>query len=504
MSLLIELARQGTIPWRLRADPTDPRPLLLLVGTALDHWSSRLVAELNAAPELSAALAELFSCILVDAAHESQLAAVAQHALRLTNGEAGVPVLAVCTPHGQPFGALPWRPIGDLATRLLAAAEAWHLQRADCLADAARISRAWEALRQPASGKPLLEAAEAAAIEIADPLEGGFGPPPRTVEPALWEFLIVRAARPDAPFALQAQLERSLTALVAGQLHDHIGGGFFAGCATADWQQPFCHKPLATQAQLALLLFAAGERLGKPLWHDVGLRTLDFVVSSLRLDHGAYAHGLHADSPAAPGRWEQGAVYQWTVEQAAAVVGAEGSTLLAERFALPGIPGLGAPLADARLPALVQRLAVARAERPQPRRDDAVIAAEQGLIACALARAGLFDFMPPLAGDDPWTGRALAAIWRHTGTPEPRALAIAAAETLDEDLDPAGGQSTAAVRTHLCLDLAEVTGDSAWRERAAARIVGARDRLRAAPLAAAGMLTCLERLEAGGLPRAAC
>ena len=234
MSLLIELAHQGTIPWRLRADPSDPRPQLLLVGTALDHWSSRLVAELNAAPELSGALAELFSCVVVDAALEPQLAALAQHALRLTNGEAGYPVLVVCTPHGQPFGALPWRPIGDLATRLLAAAEAWHLQRADCLADAARIARAWEALRQPPSGKPvqptlLLEAAEAAAIAAADPLEGGFGPPPRIVEPALWEFLIARAARPDAPFALQAQVERSLTALVAGQLHDHLGGGFFAG-----------------------------------------------------------------------------------------------------------------------------------------------------------------------------------------------------------------------------------------------------------------------------------
>jgi uncharacterized protein YyaL (SSP411 family) len=499
MSLLIELARQGTIPWRLHADPSDPRPQLLVVGTALDHWSSRLVAELNAAPELSGALAELFSCILVDAAQEPQLAALGQHALRLTNGEAGYPVLAVCTPHGQPFGALPWRPIGDLATRLLAAAEAWHLQRADCLADAARIARAWEALRQPASGKALqttlvVDAAEAAAIAAADPLEGGFGPPPRLVEPALWEFLIARAARPDAPFALQAQVERSLTALVAGQLHDHIGGGFFAGCATADWQQPFCHKPLATQAQLALLLLSAGERLGKPLWREIGLRTLDFAVSSLRLEDGSYAHGLHADSPTAPGRWEHGAVYRWTLEQAAAVVGAEGSTLLAERFALPGIPGLGAPLADHRLPALVQRLAVARSERPQPRRDDTVIAAEQGLIACALARAGLFDFMPPLVGDDPWTGRALTAIWRHTGAPDPRALAIAAADVMEEDLDPAGGLAPAAVRAQLCLDLAELTGDPNWRARAQALIDRSRDRIRAAPLAAAGLLTCSERL----------
>ena len=141
----------------------------------------------------------------------------------------------------------------------------------------------------------------------------------------------------------------------------------------------------------------------------------------------------------------------------------------------------------------MQRLAVARAERPQPRRDDTVIAAEQGLIACALARAELFDFLPPLTGDDPWTGRALAARWRHTGTPEPHALAIATAEVLDDDLDPAAGMAPAAVRAHLCLDLAELTDDPAWRARAQTIIARARDRIRAAPLAAAGLLTCIER-----------
>ena len=117
------------------------------------------------------------------------------------------------------------------------------------------------------------------------------------------------------------------------------------------------------------------------------------------------------------------------------------------------------------------------------------------MIALALERAGLIDALPPLNGDDPWTGRALAARWRRTGTVEPRALAIATADR-DDDLDPAGSLSAAAVLAHLRLDLAEMTGGSAWRDRVRAQIDRSRDRLRSAPLACAGMLGVVERISA--------
>lgn len=501
MSLLIDLLRQGTIPWIGWDDARrlqDERPRLVLTGSSLDHWSSRLAAELNADPEVSGALAELFVCVAVDAAAEPGPAALVQHALALTAESTGQPAIAVCTPERAPFGALPWRPLPDLAQRLLGAAEAWHLRREDCLADAASIERAWRALRAPATGRPLnpgllLDAAESAAMEVADSLAGGFGPAPRTAEPALWGFLVARAARSEAPLALAKQVERSLAALCAGASHDHVGGGFFRGTSDAGWREPLCEKRLADQAQLALLLLDAADGLGNPLWRDVAQRTLQFAIGALRRPDGAYAHGLHADSPAAPGRWEEGACYRWTVEEAEAVVGVDGAELVARRFGLPGIPGVGEPIVAPRLAELVHRLAVARAERPPPRRDGSVYAAEQGMIALALERAGLIDALPPLSGDDPWTGRALAARWRHTGTAEPRALEIAALDR-DEDLDPAGSVSAAAVLAHLRLDLVEITGDSAWRDCVRGQIDRSRDRLRSAPLACAGMMGVVERV----------
>jgi uncharacterized protein len=507
MDLLSELLTAGRIPWR-RWDEAratrDGRPWLVFAGTALDHWSSRLAAELNAGHEIAAALAEVFTCVVVEVASEPGPAARIQQALALTAAADGWPAVAVCTPDGQPFGALPWRPLPDLAQRLLAAAEAWLTNPGDCLADASRLTAAWAARRQPAQGRPvvpglILDAAEAAAMELADPLAGGFGPAPRTAEPALWGFLIARAARTEAPFALSQQLERSLAALVAGCVHDHFGGGFFRGCADPGWQQPFCEKSLAVQAHTAGLLLIAADRLGRAVWRDVALRALDFTVGSLRLADGSYAHGLHADSPAAPGRWEEGVCYRWTIDEVAAVVGEEGADLIHRRFGLPGIPGLGETLDQAgtrRLPELVQRLAVARSERAQPRRDATVLADEQGLIAWTLEQAGMIDVLPPLTGNDPWTGRALAARWRRTGIPEPRALAIGDTAWDEDSLDPPGGLAPVAVHAHLALDLADLTGDAAWRQRAAAAVANAGDRLRAAPLAGAGLLSVLDRLVA--------
>ena len=503
MSLLLELLAAGPIAWSSWSGrPAGAeRPLLVFAGTALDHWSSQLAAELNADREVAGAFSELFVCVAVDVAAEPELAARLQHALQLTAGSTGWPAVALCTPDGAPFGALPWRPLRDLAQRVLSAAETWHAAPADCLADAARLTAAWAAVHAPASGRPLnatllLDAVEAAAMEAADPLEGGFGPEPRTAEPGLWSFLIARAARPEAPFALVQQVERSLAALCAGAAHDQLGGGFFRGCSDAAWREPLCEKRLTDQAQIAVLLLTAAQRLDKPLWREVALRTLDFTVGTLRLADGTYAHGLHADSATAPGRWEDGACYRWSEEQAAEILGAAGAALIAKRFGLPGVPGVGEPLSaaeSAQLPDLVLRLAVARSERPQPRRDGSVYAAEQGQIAYALELAGLHEHLPPLSGSDPWTGCALAARWRRTGVRDEAALTIAATDPTG-DIDQPGQLASTAVLAHLRLDLADLTGDTAWRAAATTLIDRARDRLRTAPLACAGLLSVVDRL----------
>ncbi len=531
MSLLIELLREGPLAWSTSAaleQAQCDRPRLVFAGSALDHWSSAWAAALNADHVLAAALGEIFSCVAIDVAAEPKLAARIQHALQLTTGASGWPVMAVCTPTGEVFGALSWRPLHEVTRILLEAAEAWHRRPDDCAADAARIAAAWHAVHQPSSGRPLhvthaellLDAAEAAAMAIADPLAGGFGPAPRTAEPALWGFLVQRAGRDQAPLALVQQVERSLAALCAGAAHDHVAGGFFAGCSDAAWSAPQCAKGLADQALIADLLLTASDRLGNPLWRTVALRAMQFTCNALRGDDGQFAHGLHADSPAAPGRWEEGACYRWTIRDVAEVIGESGAALIGRRFALPaeedaaGFLAVGEALTAAeqrRLPELVNRLAMARAERPQPRRDEVRYPVEQAQLAVVIERVAVSDpsfvdiadgLLPALmAHPSAWAGRALVARWRRTGQPQPWALTCAEAgagsgahaEERTDDFDPRGGLSTSAVLAQLYCDLADMTGDQQWLTRADQLVSVARDRLRSAPLACAGLLSVLDR-----------
>ncbi len=182
--------------------------------------------------------------------------------------------------------------------------------------------------------------------------------------------------------------------------------------------------------------------------------------------------------------------------------------MISRRFALPAAGvgflavGEALPLADQRrLPELVNRLAVARAERPPPRRDDSVYAVEQAQIAYAVERAALIEpefvavadaLAPHLTAVGPWTGRALAARWRRTSVVQPFAV-ICGESTSDGDLDPRGGFAPTAVLAQLQLDLAELTGEIQWIGRAEQLLANARDRLRAAPLACAGLLGALDR-----------
>ena len=410
--LLAAILASGSLGWRrwgtAALDEARARglPVLVFCGDALDHWSAAMAAELAGDGEAATLIDELFVPVAAEVAGDPALAARIQQALALTADAAGWPACAFLTPAGVPFGACPFRPLRDrerqvgLVRILLDIASAWRDRRADVEADAARVAATCRDLGaglggdRPAAPALVLGNAEAQAMAVADTLDGGFGPPPRHPAPTLLRFLLARCRRPDAPLALTRQVERTLAALIAGAGHDQLGGGFHRACADAASREPFFEKRLADQAQLALALFDAAEVLGRPLYRDVAERTLHWCIAVLRRADGSYARGVHADSRDAQGGMAPGAAVTWTMTELVAVLGSEGAALVARRFGV-GERGRWAlavrePLAErelARLPALLRRLAVARAEREPPPRDERLDVGAHGALLAALARA---------------------------------------------------------------------------------------------------------------------
>ncbi len=414
MGILPSLLARTGIRWRtwsmaaLMEARDLGRPVLVFAYEPTDHWAARWIRDLAADPELPQAINELFLPVAANVPEHPALAGRLQQTAALTADASGWPMMAVLTDGGKPFGATSWRPIRDrgpdqgLARQLIEVAEAWYQRREECLADADQVERTVARLLDPPEGRRLsreltLDGAEATAMALADPLQGGFGPPPRRMEPALWGFLVERCARADAPLALQQQIERTLAALCAGAAHDHLGGGFFRGCTDAQWRVPFFDKRLKDQALLVPVLLDAAQVFDRPVFRDAALRALGWCLGELTRADGLVAHGTCADGPLPDGSWAEGARYRWRLDEVASVIGADAAGLVAKRFGLTAdgnlaetddnVFALGEPLpADEsrKLPACIARLAVARGERLAPPLVDSAFSGEQGMLLFAL------------------------------------------------------------------------------------------------------------------------
>ena len=298
----------------------------------------------------------------------------------------------------------------------------------------------------------LLGEAVAALVRSEDQMHGGFGGAPKFPPPAVLEFLIRHAAvpptaadahaadsqtaRPDTAAAARDLAGRTLAAMSRSALFDQLDGGFARYSVTRDWSVPHFEKMLYDNAQL-LRVYAHWVRLGGTPGYpaaeaaDVAGRTADWLLARLGLpaDTAAdpAAHGA-ADTPAgAPsgaaggalassldadtvvdGVHAEGATYLWTAAGLEALLGpADGAAVAALMNVHPRgtVSADGSPLhpgreiagADAELWRRVRPLlAEARRGRPQPGRDDKVVAGWNGLAVAALADAGAVLDRPEL------------------------------------------------------------------------------------------------------------
>src|SRR6185295_8193895 len=142
--------------------------------------------------------------------------------------------------------------------------------------------------------------------------------------PVRWKFLL-HAYRKSGESAFADALRKTLDAIDAGGIHDHVGGGFFRYATEPTWTIPHFEKMLYDNAQLAALYLEAAAALGEPRYRDVGLDTLEFLLRDMRAPGGAFGASWDADSGGA-----EGAYYLWTPAELGEVAGeADGAALAA-------------------------------------------------------------------------------------------------------------------------------------------------------------------------------
>ena len=389
------------------------RPIFLSIGYAACHWCHVMERESFEDEVLAAYLNAHFVAIKVDREERPDLDGVYMSAVQAMTGQGGWPLSVFLAPDGRPFFGGTYFPptprhgLPGFGQVLAGVHEAWGEQR-ETIAEngAAVVAQLAEArgvgdFAQSLPPIDVLTGASAAIDAGFDEANGGWGRAPKFPQPMTIEFALRRHLSTGDPRPL-AIAQRSLDRMADGGVRDQLGGGFHRYSTDARWLVPHFEQMLYDNAQLARVYLHAWQLTGHAPYRDIAVATLDFLLRDLRTPGGGFAASLDADTDGV-----EGATFTWMVGEVREVLGDaaplfeaaygateegnwEGATILSRVQSdaeLGDRVGLAPEVVADRLAAARTLLLTARSARPQPARDDKVLAAWNGLAIAALAEA---------------------------------------------------------------------------------------------------------------------
>ncbi|GIG58401.1 hypothetical protein Lfu02_27730 [Longispora fulva] len=369
-------------------------PLLISVGYSACHWCHVMAHQSFEDPDVAAVVNALTVPVKVDREERPDVDAVYMAATQATTGQGGWPMTAFATPDGEPFYCGTYFPRDHFVALVEAVGKAWSEQRDDLLAQGRAIV---EVLAPAASGRGeitagLLDAAVGQLRDGYDDLRGGFGGAPKFPPSMVLSFLLRHHERTGSAEALE-MVRHTCEQMARGGMYDQLAGGFARYSVDAEWVVPHFEKMLYDNALLLRVYTQLWKVTGDQLALRVAKETAEFLTTGLWAQRG-FAAALDADTDGV-----EGLTYAWTPEQLVEVLGADDGAWAADLFKVTkegtfehgtsvlqlgmDVDGAG-PEVVARWRSARARLLAARSARPQPARDDKVVAAWNGLALTAL------------------------------------------------------------------------------------------------------------------------
>jgi uncharacterized protein YyaL (SSP411 family) len=443
-------------------------PILLSIGYAACHWCHVMAHESFEDDEVAAAMNAAFVCIKVDREERPDLDAVYMNATVALTGQGGWPMTCFLTPDGRPFFCGTYYPKAGFLQLLAAVDDTWRNRRAEVEQASDQIAGE---LRSMASGLPgggpalvpeLCDHAVAGVLADEDVVRGGFGRAPKFPPSALLEALLRSHERTGDISPLEA-VERTCTAMARGGIYDQLAGGFARYSVDPSWVVPHFEKMLYDNALLLRVYAHWARRTGNPLARKVAGETARFIIDGLGAG-GMFTSSLDADTAGV-----EGLTYVWTPAQLRDVLGDYDGHWAATLFAVTdegtfehGSSVLQLPVDPDdfdRFTRVRAALSAARAERPQPGRDDKVVTAWNGFAITALTEASVALGAPELLAAATACARAIVELHLVDGRLRRASLGgrVGDSAAILED--------HAALATAL-LTLFQVTGDGQWLETA--------------------------------------
>lgn len=361
--------------------------------------------------------------------------------VQATTGSGGWPLSLWLSPDLKPvFGGTYFPPLGSFGqpgfTQVLKAlADQWQDDKEEMVEAGTHVikmlDKKYEATAN-SEGKSISvpEVCQKAFAQLSsryEPKFGGFAKAPKFPEPQNLNLLLRlqdrREEHADRKKRGLQMARHSLDMMARGGIHDHIGGGFANYSTDEKWHVPHFEKMLYNQAQLAMTYTAAAKITGDKKYVDVATGILEYVTRDLTHPLGGFYSAENADS--LPNSNEQnkkeGAFYVWEVDEVCNLlnipVDGTDKTLadivihhynmkdggnvnpnkdphgeLKDQNVLTALPTKEKIIEDEKYDSALEKslniMYQERLKRPRPGLDDKLIAAWNGMMISAFAKAG--------------------------------------------------------------------------------------------------------------------
>lgn len=390
----------------------EDKPIFLSVGYATCHWCHVMEHESFEDAGVAKLLNEHLVCIKVDREERPDVDQIYMTVCQALTGRGGWPLSVFMTPEKKPFFAGTYFPksgrmgmvgLTDIVSQI---ADLWRTDRKRLLDTGEKITHAIQPKKPEGAGRvsgpEALEGAHRHFSRSFDPTWGGFGPAPKFPTPHHLTFLLRRHRKQPQSDAL-GMVEKTLDAMRAGGIFDHVGFGFHRYSVDEKWLVPHFEKMLYDQALLAMAYTEAFQATGRVHYARTAHEIFAYVLRDMTDASGGFFSAEDADSEG-----KEGLFYLWTPEQVKEALGAERGDIFCrfyditpngnfeDKTSIPHMTrslenmapqfgmsdtGLAELLEDGR-----QKLFAAREERVHPFKDDKILTSWNGLMIAALAR----------------------------------------------------------------------------------------------------------------------
>ena len=261
---------------------------------------------------------------------------------------------------------------------------------------------------------------------LYDPVNGGFSPPPRFLQPAILEMMVrysvtQEGVPTDRRRDALSMVELTLSRAIRGGIRDQLDGGFHRYVNDSAWQLPQFEKMGYDQAYAVQLMLPVFQLTGDKEVESAIKESLNYLMTDLNHPQGGFysAEGSSSMANAESPELLEGFYYLWNMKDVEAAAGAAAMPLLTAVFGLDeyGNLPLDTPVRN-RLPRMnlltIKKtpeevagqlkmkpeearaafttaraaLLAARSKRQRPPLDDKVLTGWTGLGVSALAQAG--------------------------------------------------------------------------------------------------------------------